>query len=147
MSLLFLFFSLCAVITLLFPFLQFHDAPPTLIDILSFMNLVFTFFFLLETIMKLIAFGCKVGSTAAIFCVLSFFFLSIDFWFLYVVVLSWFSWGGIEPSNRIRFANRERDPIPTTRVIFRFDNFQKLSPASSSCIFITFQFLFSFFIL
>lgn len=41
-------------------YVQFHDAPTILLDVLSLMNLVFTFFFLLETVLKLIAFGFKV---------------------------------------------------------------------------------------
>ncbi|XP_062714445.1 voltage-dependent calcium channel type A subunit alpha-1 isoform X3 [Aedes albopictus] len=53
------FIMMLIVFNTLLLMMKFHEAPPTLIDILSFMNLVFTFFFLLETIMKLIAFGCK----------------------------------------------------------------------------------------
>ncbi|XP_049283407.1 voltage-dependent calcium channel type A subunit alpha-1 isoform X12 [Anopheles funestus] len=53
------FIMMLIVFNTLLLMMKFHDAPTTLIDILSFMNLVFTFFFLLETIMKLIAYGCK----------------------------------------------------------------------------------------
>ncbi|XP_035783195.1 voltage-dependent calcium channel type A subunit alpha-1-like isoform X19 [Anopheles albimanus] len=53
------FIMMLIVFNTLLLMMKFHEAPTTLIDILSFMNLVFTFFFLLETIMKLIAYGCK----------------------------------------------------------------------------------------
>ncbi|KAG6457067.1 hypothetical protein O3G_MSEX010098 [Manduca sexta] len=46
------------VLNTLLLMMKFHEAPPVLMDILTFMNLVFTIFFLLETVLKLIAFGC-----------------------------------------------------------------------------------------
>ncbi|XP_050553682.1 voltage-dependent calcium channel type A subunit alpha-1 isoform X10 [Spodoptera frugiperda] len=46
------------VLNTLLLMMKFHEAPPLLMDILTFMNLVFTTFFLLETVLKLIAFGC-----------------------------------------------------------------------------------------
>ncbi|KAL4709794.1 hypothetical protein ACJJTC_001248 [Scirpophaga incertulas] len=46
------------VLNTLLLMMKFHEAPPLLMDTLTFMNLVFTFFFLLETVLKLIAFGC-----------------------------------------------------------------------------------------
>ncbi|KAG6457069.1 hypothetical protein O3G_MSEX010098 [Manduca sexta] len=48
------------VLNTLLLMMKFHEAPPVLMDILTFMNLVFTIFFLLETVLKLIAFGCTV---------------------------------------------------------------------------------------
>ncbi|KAF9795477.1 hypothetical protein SFRURICE_004849 [Spodoptera frugiperda] len=45
------------VLNTLLLMMKFHEAPPLLMDILTFMNLVFTTFFLLETVLKLIAFG------------------------------------------------------------------------------------------
>ncbi|KPI95473.1 Voltage-dependent calcium channel type A subunit alpha-1 [Papilio xuthus] len=46
------------VLNTLLLMMKFHEAPPVLMDTLTFMNIVFTFFFLLETVLKLIAFGC-----------------------------------------------------------------------------------------
>ncbi|CAH0600743.1 unnamed protein product [Chrysodeixis includens] len=46
------------VLNTLLLMMKFHEAPPLLMDTLTFMNLVFTTFFLLETVLKLIAFGC-----------------------------------------------------------------------------------------
>ncbi|KAL7018830.1 hypothetical protein ACKWTF_010927 [Chironomus riparius] len=53
------FIMMLIVFNTLLLMMKFHDAPPLLIDILTYMNLVFTSFFLLETILKLMGFGCK----------------------------------------------------------------------------------------
>ncbi|XP_078045547.1 calcium voltage-gated channel subunit cacophony isoform X9 [Augochlora pura] len=39
--------------------MKYHEAPPTLLDILTVVNLIVTLLFLIECILKLVAFGCK----------------------------------------------------------------------------------------
>nr|XP_033322106.1 voltage-dependent calcium channel type A subunit alpha-1 isoform X4 [Megalopta genalis] len=47
------------VLNTLLLMMKYHEAPPTLLDILTVVNLIVTLLFLIECILKLVAFGCK----------------------------------------------------------------------------------------
>ncbi|XP_076286450.1 calcium voltage-gated channel subunit cacophony isoform X16 [Lasioglossum baleicum] len=47
------------VLNTLLLMMKYHEAPPTLLDILTVVNLIVTLLFLIECILKLAAFGCK----------------------------------------------------------------------------------------
>ncbi|XP_023245623.1 voltage-dependent calcium channel type A subunit alpha-1 [Copidosoma floridanum] len=53
------FIMMLIVLNTLLLMMKYHDAPPGLLDTLTYVNLVVTLLFFIECILKLVAFGCK----------------------------------------------------------------------------------------
>ncbi|XP_063983728.1 voltage-dependent calcium channel type A subunit alpha-1 isoform X7 [Diachasmimorpha longicaudata] len=53
------FIMILIVLNTLLLMMKYHEAPPNLLDALSYVNMVVTLLFLIECILKVIAFGCK----------------------------------------------------------------------------------------